>query len=438
MLETALGRFVLERMRFDVPPSDDSAQAAAKDRVAKLKARMLHTFSQQAQGFLIGLSTEDPEEWCSICSSSEPPVLKLRSPIISILKARFSGHPMADLAVVPTSEMRLCLHYVHLGCVNNQRFSCPVDRDYRNILLPRWTEGFVQPPDLIIDAMRAFCEAAFETYYQAIASIKHQILVLEVRQRSSPNAVDDIRSTTLISHSLFAIAHGMTGYNSLPHGAFLRVVDFVIQSRTIDIRERVVELSREIEEPLRRFVFLRRSLILEFCLTGEPQNSRDWDISLSWEALVEHFGITHGTRPGNLPKFSFCKLPEDFLTFARPPYSVDFTKTRELCISLLTGEVIDMSSKAEAESGVVGLAKFQERFGHSYAPMLWVNRRNANSTFYWSMEWRKVYPAKPFYVDRFGDPDIGFRRGGLLKFSHDCMEREVDGFLSHAWVDVVV
>jgi hypothetical protein len=345
---------------------------------------------------------------------------------------------MKDLAVIPTSGMRLCLHYVHLGCVNHPSFSCPVDRGYRNILLPRWTEGFAEPPDLIVDAMESFCEAAFGSYSQAIASIKHQIFVLEVRQRSSPNAVDDIRSTTLISHSLFAIAHGMPAPGSLPRGAFLRVVDFVIRSRTVDIREKVVELSREIVPPLRRFMFLRRSLILEFCLIGEPQNSRDWDGLLSWESLVEHFGITNGTSPGPLPKFSFCQLPEDFLRFARPPFSVDFTKSRKLCISLLTGEVVVMSREAEAENGVVGVVRFQERFGHSYAPMLWVSGRSANSTCYWSMEWRKVYPARPLYVDRFGDPDIGFQRGGLLKFSQDRMEREVDRFLSHAWVDVVV
>jgi hypothetical protein len=185
-------------------------------------------------------------------------------------------------------------------------------------------------------------------------------------------------------------------------------------------------------------VFLRRSLILEFCLTGGPQNSRDWDSLLSWEALLEHFGITGDAPPGTLPKFSFCRLPEDFLRFARPPFSVDFTKTRELCISLLTGEVVVMSPEAGVENGVVGATKFQERFGHSYAPMLWVNGRSASATCYWSMEWRKVYPAKSLYVDRFGDPDIGFQRGGLLRFSQDRMESEVDRFLSHAWVDVVV
>jgi hypothetical protein len=44
----------------------------------------------------------------------------------------------------------------------------------------------------------------------------------------------------------------------------------------------------------------------------------------------------------------------------------------------------------------------------------------------------------PLYVDRFGDPDVGFQRGDLLALSQDAVDREIDRLLSHRWTDELV
>jgi hypothetical protein len=64
----------------------------------------------------------------------------------------------------------------------------------------------------------------------------------------------------------------------------------------------------------------------------------------------------------------------------------------------------------------------------TYCPLIIIGGTQANTALYLSFEWEAQFPTalRSIYVDRFGDPDIGFLRGEVLKLSPDAIEREVD------------
>jgi hypothetical protein len=428
-------------MGIDVPELDDSHRAAARKPLAALKASLFSQYAARRCAIL--RDTASPESGafsCSVCSLPAGdaylgyPVLKFNSVLHSIVRQ----HRGSECAISCAPALRLCLHAVHERCTRAHSFNCPCDRGWRNCILPQWTDGFAEPPVVIQTAMRSFCAIAFGTFDIGIDALASEISLMEMRLRSFPHALDDIRFVTLIRHVYFAIAHSFDTAAPDGKGAFRRVLRRSLANRLADIKPTVAGLVAGIETAIRQFYFLRRCAILEYCLACDFAGSHDWDALLGWEALCSHFEIHVEGAPGALRPYTFCGLPATFLDFFKPPRSLSRNLDGQVLFSLTTGDFI--STAASQQPRVIDMNDLRLKFHETYCPVILVVGNHANTALYLSFEWNKQFAnaSSPIYVDRFGDPDIGFRRGEVLKLSGDAVEREVDRLLSHAWTDAVV
>ena len=182
---------------------------------------------------------------------------------------------------------------------------------------------------------------------------------------------------------------------------------------------------------------------------GKNDEFIDWDVILSPSRLRRHYGIeddddaTGGEHhcEMTLPMFSFIEVPKNYLDFIHPPFSAPILTTDEgnLAICLLTGKIVTMPSNAPALSNdKVKLAHFLKRtFKGSYSAIMHLNGNTASQVIVTDLEFNLILQLQPFYVDKFGDKDIGIRRGSLLYLSDSKREEIIDNFLSGAWTNLV-
>jgi hypothetical protein len=238
---------------------------------------------------------------------------------------------------------------------------------------------------------------------------------------------------------------------------------------------------------LRILEFLRKAAILEFCLFKYVVNGIDWDRVLGNEELLERYEVMTPQSLENLENltpFTFCDLPDRFLSFGRPPYKVDLTLPHQLFLCLLTGEILSMgecrpepyeklnvwlekvmlntfspllvlrgdnSSRAiykvfGRESNALG--RESNPFGREGNPFgregnLWLGRegnpfgREGNLWFGRDPRYVNMRDVnmRDVYVDDFGESDWGMNSGRMLELSRDVLDAEVDRLLSHRWTD---
>jgi hypothetical protein len=168
----------------------------------------------------------------------------------------------------------------------------------------------------------------------------------------------------------------------------------------------------------------------------------DWDSLLSPDELFSHFKFE--APKGDLEKlvpFSFAPLPENFLMFAKGMYSVDMQSTKELALSLITGDILSFGTVRE--DGYAGLGEWAETvIKNTFCPLLVLRGRHASRALIWlfdegfmALPERRCVNMRAIYVDEFGDWDYGFEKGLILHLSHDVVDAEIDRLLSHRWMD---
>jgi hypothetical protein len=283
--------------------------------------------------------------------------------------------------------------------------------------------------------MGVFCVLAFRSYNEALICLTADLSMMEVRQRSSPHAPDDKRFSTMIHHMFFAIVHHFRDNKAQSIAPLATLLEAAIAAKTVSLAPSAV-LS-EIDSFADRYILLRTCAIFEHCFSTDTL-SHDWDAELEWERLAERYGVRPDTEPPALPRFTFSGLADKFIDFFKPPNGVNIAAQNSVWLSLLTGDRVVFHE--DPDPGELTRAEFSRKMLGTYAPMIVLCGPKANMTLYWSMQWSKLYDEaiESLYVDRFGDPDIGLRRGGILSLSADAVDREIDRVLSHAWADHVV
>jgi hypothetical protein len=368
----------------------------------------------------------------------------------SVIKARLSNKTRFGAARV--LSMRLCLHLVHSECIcaRGDDYSCPVDRGRRMALMPMWTGGYAAPPDAILVLMRVFYDYFFagdapspNGSVASLASLAGGVMLLEARPRAAPDAMRDVRTLTLINQLFFTFYHrapALDGERRL--GALQKLLMSLLTHVGFDpagFAHRVRTIAGKMMSDERKLVFLRKAAILEFIVQGDFKGG---NLELSQEILAEKFGVQIHSgvklrefRLGGFPTPECpagTELPGSFFGFGRRPYLVDFSVSENLAICLITGDILtnlnDAIRSATAEEG--GRLTFR--------PVLILRGDRASETFIYSFAWRTRVEFGPIYLDGFGDPDLGFRHGSMLRLSEAAVAREVDRLLSHAWTDSIV
>lgn len=142
----------------------------------------------------------------------------------------------------------------------------------------------------------------------------------------------------------------------------------------------------------------------------------------------------------------FAKLPKDFLEFAEKPFDFPIEKTSILSVYNILdynylikkfddfasddemnhkNEDDDLKSKLEMFNNPNIFTKYASK---NYPTVLLLVGNDASGVIV--VDKINVILLKPFYVDKFGCPDIGFRRGRPLTLNEEKYGRTMDMILS--------
>ena len=463
-----LGLSVLERMSIEIPPGSkdmESLKQARKEKVARLRQEIRESFAKQAQAILpFESDVQDENTVCSVCNEGSGeqvlcyPGVMFRSILLSTVRCALRPEWFFYPELGPS--ISICLHLLHPGCIEDSNsFSCPIDRTMKNCLLPYLPAGFSKPPPAAGSVISAFMETAFENDFSvAVACLRSELALLEIRQRAIEDAADDMRSKTLIRNLFFTILH-WNGRKELweDSGTMMRLLQWMLTQPTISESAVKSMVNKHCEKwfllkmrtPYRVHSFLRRATLLIHCVFHDITKSENWDDLLALRNLFAYYGIEREV-PDNLelPVFKFCRLPKNFFDFAKEPYAVDMCHPEKLYLCLLTGVILsDTAPRTDGNHDVIDKVRpfstipIDEAPGTTcatFAPLISLSGRDAGECFCQSYEWDLRAPLQPLYVDRFGECHPGFRRQELLTLkSEEAIINLADVILSHRWADII-
>lgn len=205
------------------------------------------------------------------------------------------------------------------------------------------------------------------------------------------------------------------------------------------------------------FLFLRRAYLAAhflFCDENELKNGQnkfiDWDDLLSVTNLSDEFHVSLNNLNDDFEfkPIVFAKLPKEFLRFALEPFNFPIVKTESFSVynildynNLINDfddfESSDSNSTRNEEEKLSRemtsfdhfnpglLMKFRNKF---YPTVSLLIGKDASSVLIFDGE--KAASLRPFYVDNFGCPDIGFRRNKPLFLNEEKYGRVMDLILS--------
>lgn len=223
-------------------------------------------------------------------------------------------------------------------------------------------------------------------------------------------------------------------------------------------------------DPLRKqkelFLFLKRACLADYFLLNNMNVSNesefssllDWDEILSVTNLSEYYkvdlGLLSADKNGEdfeFKPFVFCRIPKEFLRFALKPYNFKVELTHQFVLLNLIDYNFLIKNHDDFNESVINedeeLNKNQRNVkvfkpGASHLSQMLITEYS-----------RCVYPSaflsigksssevvivnekvlgsmEPFYVDRFGCEDLGYKRGMPLFLNEDRYERVIDQILS--------
>ncbi|KAK8839121.1 hypothetical protein M9Y10_032593 [Tritrichomonas musculus] len=420
---------------------------------------------------------------CSIChlgsngSDFVYPALVYKSPLNSYINWRFRNAKLINendeneannenLSDCPVSFetvnfVRICLHPIHSECKKNV-LSCPTDRCPRNSSIPIIAELYDNESELkqsVFVLALEFIENVYKNDLKtAVFSFASQIEVMEIRHRSNPDCLDDATIQPTLRNIYLCLWHVKRNEASkvLSHASITPLMKYILQSLSFD--ETQAEKSKidienflnqtVIDDDYKLFQFLRCAAIFDHfarCskLIEKVDNKIiDWDEILGSSYLCNHYKIPHLLKKFvsdndvelTLPMISFINLPKNYLDFIHPPFSAPILEYNEdvTILCLLTGRTFNLKKNTRSNELI---SFIDNQFNGSFDVFLKLNGKNASQLVLLSKEFNARMDVQSFYVDRFGDQDLGMKRGSLLHLNEANEEEIIDMILSGLWTN---
>jgi hypothetical protein len=182
------------------------------------------------------------------------------------------------------------------------------------------------------------------------------------------------------------------------------------------------------------FIFLRRVLIFQYYVFGniEPLNGNIfiWKDELRFENLCQRFHISI-IGEVQLSKFPIIDLPTSFFDLLRPPYSyplVDQSKTRFIC--LLDGIFVKETNSDPQNIPLITDYVRSSFLQYTFPiPFLFITGKYITWVAFYASNGPVCY-SPPFYVDEFGIPDVGFKRGKPIRISNEELSKFINRILA--------
>lgn len=246
--------------------------------------------------------------------------------------------------------------------------------------------------------------------------------------------------------------------------AFCQIVNSFINSEMFKNSQNQKRNEKELCLFLRRVYladyFLLDNQNISIKLVSHPSaliDLFDWDESLTASNLSEKYGVHFTTleKGGDFEfkPFTFAKVPKNFLHFALPPYKFPVEKSRLYSLYNLLdynkliesyNEFDDLdeddnennNKDADEQSKLLCCADgtldmtLAVNFGrkHYPTPFLYIGKNASKIILLYHEKHQELF--KPFYLDKYGSADIGFKREQPLFLNEERYERFVDEVLS--------
>ena len=397
-------------------------------------------------------------------------------------------------------QFGICQHPVHLNCVKDKVFTCPIDRSVKNALLPSIEDipksvvfNSNEPLALsVIDSISSFLDN-FSSFFdciknnqlnifiELIKSISGMVSTFEIRLRSLPDCLDS-EKTKLLTRNLFLTTWFAYRIKNKPKIAeneeigrltmFQQFIKDLIENDVIENSDKKEEKLNEIKKIISSIIeknnqlndidiclFLRRVCLAEYFLIGNDVNTMamqdiiDWDEVLSPSNLSERYEYKFANIDDEIEfkPFSFMKLPKQFLHLAKSPFNLPIEKTETLSLFNLidynylirnydnaSGEIKNVVIDEEINKNKRNLATCEPRFLYDFLHAFYGKRHYPSVVIFTGKFASQVFlvvddyfaSLNPFYVDKYGCNDVGYKRSQPLFLNEERCDRLIDLVLS--------
>ena len=320
-----------------------------------------------------------------------------------------------------------------------------------------------------------FTNQEIDVFVELIKSLSGLIATYEIRLRNLPGCLDS-KKNKLLARNLFLAtwyAYRMRGKPELMLNANKHMnVDsrltfyqkFVRKLIENDDIEKISddEFNQLVKSSLESFknekeicLFLRRAYLTQSFLLAknidENQKFIDWDEILSAENLSQKFGVTFkslNVEEFEFRQFTFTKLPKEFLRFSQKPFNLPVDKTHVASLFRIldynymiknyddfADEEIEKDEEAyQKEFQIVDEDETFNSFLNKYCVkknyptiLLFIG---AFASDILVTEGNRIVNLRPFYLDKYGCADVGYKRGQPLFLNEERYDRFMDVILS--------
>ncbi|KAK8895586.1 hypothetical protein M9Y10_024056 [Tritrichomonas musculus] len=257
---------------------------------------------------------------------------------------------------------------------------------------------------------------------------------IEIRDRSNPDCLDDVTIQPTLRNIYLCLWHVKRNEASkvLSNSNITPFMKYILQS--LQFNETQNEKSKididnflnktVVDDDYKLFQFLRCAAIFDHfarCskLIEKVDNKIvDWDEILGSTYLCKFYNIQH-----LLKKF----VSENNIELTLPMISEDVT-----ILCLLTGRNFNLKKDARSNELINFIDK---QFNGSFDVFLKLNGKDASQLVLLSKEFKARMDIQSFYVSRFGDQDLGMKRGSLLQLNEVNEEEIIDMIFSGLWTN---
>ncbi|OHT14412.1 hypothetical protein TRFO_15189 [Tritrichomonas foetus] len=359
----------------------------------------------------------------------------------------------------PTYQIKVCGHWAHNHCFEEGRANpelefqlretikqCPIDRTGANIIIPVFSGN--EPSEKCLEVLQQFSESAFAARELSLSHcIAYNIALIEVLARQNPTAIDDKRTLLGLIH-LIRASFFIDSIKAETNDPFVKFTqEFCANGNFSKAKEVFNELlpvfwneiakSAKIQpKEIRLSIFeayIRRISLLEqialspnlaIMLPTITEFVESHDLS-SPSIAMQNVTVDLENVSFLAPclKYEMIKLKENYTDYFLQPKYYDYFKNPHLdfCLCLLCGKLCyiqkypPLQTPNEPEGGELLYNHIMKCSCLSCGPFMFLTGEYASAIRVYDSDFDYQWlDYGSFYVDKYGDYNIGLQKGEIL------------------------
>lgn len=425
-----------------------------KKMVSNIKKDIIEEYKRKCEAIKPQLESLNANDKCSVCKQSQIdtplvyPILIFPSCLAKFAHNKLNGKKENHSAV---ATFRICKHLVHKTCIAKNKFNCPSCSEIRNSYLPKLngyqtldSSEFQNIVDFFGDILDSLNANEIDNVL-IIDSFVEYIQLLEIRQRSKPDCLDDEGLKELLYNYFLCLYHRRNTLNKIDYNTssfYSLIINLINEPSPQKEFSSLAKYYAGRTSTAELVQYLRCVAIFQHFSLDIPLSLSDlfidWENILSPQSLFHRFDLKVPNVIEPLPLFTPIKLPKTFLELSQPPYNYDIVNYdgRNLAVDLLTGDIVSIHATAMENEFMNLVRHLNKVWAHGVSIYLGLNGTRASSINYVSGKIDIILQGNHIYVDKNGDPDVGIDRMLPNLFLQESVYADdFDQLLSGKWIE---